>query len=86
MTKVEIDEVFGLMSDIASEVAANYAVPGRSLSLIKLFCGLICFTAANSSCAYSPLDVLGNVLLNAEFAHCILSCSFVVSIKLKNQA
>lgn len=38
MAKVKIDEVLGLVSDVASEIAANNAVPCRSFALIKL-CG-----------------------------------------------
>lgn len=42
MTEVEVDEVLGLMGDERAKVAANDAVPGRSLALIEL-CGISCW-------------------------------------------
>ena len=36
MSHVKVDEVFGFVSDIGAEVAANDAVPGRVILLIKL--------------------------------------------------
>jgi hypothetical protein len=56
MAEIEIDEVFGLMSNVASKVASDNAVPRRSFAVVE-----------------SSLDVLGNVLLDGEFAHGFLS-------------
>lgn len=39
LTQVEINEVFGLMSHVASEVPSNNTVPGRVIFLVKLLCG-----------------------------------------------
>ena len=36
LTKVEVDEVLGLVSHVGAEVAANNAVPGRVVLFVEL--------------------------------------------------
>lgn len=36
LTQVEVDEVFGFMSDIRAEVSSNDTVPGRVVLLVEL--------------------------------------------------
>lgn len=38
LAQVEINEVFGLVSHVASEVPSNNAVPGWVIFLVKLLC------------------------------------------------
>ena len=42
LTKVEVDEVLGLVSDIGAEVAAHDAVPGGVVLLVKLLFDVGC--------------------------------------------
>lgn len=62
MAEVEVDEVFGFVGHKGSEVAANDAVPCRSLSLIELR-RLVYLLVCGVVWTYGLLDVLGNVLL-----------------------
>lgn len=74
MTEVEIYEVLGFVSHITPKVAADDAVPCRALSLVKLYHSSVSLRRQLDMVLYSPLDVLGNVLLDAELAHGFLSC------------
>lgn len=38
LTQVEVNEMLGLMSDVAAKVPPNDAVPGRVVLLVKLLC------------------------------------------------
>ena len=37
LSKIEVDEMLGLMSDIRAKVTTDYAVPSRVVLLVKLF-------------------------------------------------
>lgn len=72
LTQVEVDEVFGLVSHVASEVPSNDAVPGRVVLLVKLLLGTKPHPDAaplDPSDAVLDLylfDVGGDVLLDVE--------------------
>lgn len=76
MTQVEVYEVFCLVSDEASEVSANDAVPSRTLALIEGSFDMLCDILLDGVFTHRFLGDIDSLLLHV-FGHiCRLDLRF----------
>lgn len=64
MAKVKVDKVLGLVSNEATEISANNAVPGWSLSLVECALDVLCDVLLDGELGHGFLGNFDRLLLH----------------------
>jgi hypothetical protein len=76
LTHVEVNEVFGFVGDVRSEVSADDAVPCGVVLLVKLFLDVGCDILLNVELLQGHICTVDGVLLHFFVHVCVLDDGF----------